>query len=76
MCSECHMIPCHPNCPNAPAPLAVYRCKHCDEDIYLGDECVEFDGDYYHTECFDDCAASILRNLYGAIDMIAEDCDD
>lgn len=60
MCSECHQYPCHPQCPNAPEPPKVYTCKHCNEDIVVGDECYEYDGDYYHEDCFNDCAVEIL----------------
>lgn len=73
MCAECRMTPCHPSCPNAPDPPTVYTCKHCSEPIVVGDEYTELDGDYYHRECFDDCAASILRSEYGATDGEAEE---
>lgn len=48
MCDICRQTPCHPCCPNAPDPVAIYTCKYCGEDIVEGDEYVEIDGDYYH----------------------------
>ncbi len=62
MCEICHQTPCHPRCPMAPEPPKVYTCKYCGEDIVVGDECCEYAGNYYHYECFCDCAAEILLN--------------
>lgn len=72
MCDICRQTPCHPCCPNAPDPVAIYTCKYCGEDIVEGDEYVEIDGDYYHEECFEDCAAVILLEQFGAFKGVAE----
>ena len=76
MCAECRRTPCDPRCPNAPDPPAVYTCKYCSEDIVVGDDFVELDGDYYHEECFTDNAANILLEQYGARKGVAEAEDE
>ncbi len=73
MCEICRQSPCHPRCPNAPDPPTVYTCKHCNEPIVVGDEYYELDGDYYHEECFEDNAAAILTESYGATKGTAEE---
>lgn len=72
MCAICMRTPCDPRCPNAPDPPAVHTCKHCGESIISGDEFFEVDGDFYHDECFMDCAANILVNQFGARKGVAE----
>lgn len=72
MCAICMRTPCDPRCPNAPDPPAVHTCKHCGESIVPGDEFFEVDGDFYHDECFMDCAANILVNQFGARKGVAE----
>lgn len=72
MCSVCMRTPCDPRCPNAPEPQAVYTCKHCGEPIVPGDEFFEVDGDYYHDDCFSDCASGILIEKFGARKGVAE----
>jgi len=42
----------------------ICTCPYCGEDIYPGDEIIEFEGDKYHVECFQDQAYVILCNLY------------
>ena len=59
MCMECRQYPCHPRCPNAPEPAAVYDCAYCNEPIRAGDEYVEFDGNHYHENCYSDKAPSL-----------------
>lgn len=72
MCSECYQMPCHPRCPNAPEPTAVYTCKHCAEGITVGEEYTEIDGEYYHVECVSDMTTSELLILFGAVVCTAE----
>lgn len=72
MCAICMRTPCDPRCPNAPDPPEVHTCKHCGESIAPGDEFFEVDGDFYHGECFMDCAANILVNQFGARKGVAE----
>ena len=50
MCEICHMTPCHPQCPNAPEPPAVYYCKVCGESIVAGETYYEMDSEFYHEE--------------------------
>ena len=69
----CMRTPCDPRCPNAPDPPAIYTCKHCGEPIVPGDEFYEVDGDYYHDDCFTDCAADILVSRFGAVKGVAEE---
>ena len=59
MCEICHMTPCHPQCPNAPEPPAVYYC--------------EMDSEFYHEECFEDNAVNILMEECGAMKGVAEE---
>lgn len=47
MCEICHMTPCHPQCPNAPEPPAVYYCKVCGEPIVAGETYYEMDSEFY-----------------------------
>lgn len=76
MCSECRMTPCHPRCPNAPEPAAVYTCKICKEPITEGEEYYEMDAEFYHEECFEDNAVKILLEECGAMKGTAEKEDD
>ena len=76
MCDICRQSPCHPQCPNAPDPPTVYVCKSCGDPIVVGDEYYEFDGDYYHEECFEDNATAILVEQCGATRGTAEEDED
>lgn len=66
MCENCALFVCSSRCPNAPAPSAVYTCAWCGEDIIAGDETVLLEHAYYHRECFEDNAADILLQDFGA----------
>ena len=59
MCMECRQYPCHPRCPNAPEPAAVYECAYCNEPIRAGDDYVELDGNHYHEDCYANKAPSL-----------------
>ena len=72
MCDICHRTPCDSRCPNAPDPPTVYTCKYCGEPVVAGDEYVDVDGDYYHEECFEDCAAEILLEQVWVSKGVAE----
>lgn len=65
MCSECHMTPCHPRCPNAPDPPAVTTCYRCKESICPGDEYARIDGVDYCEGCIDDMPYCVLIPLLG-----------
>lgn len=72
MCDICHQSPCHSLCPNALEPPSVYTCKVCGESIVSGDDYYELDGEFYHEECFEDKAVSILLDNFGAMKGVAE----
>ena len=72
MCSVCRKSPCDSRCPNAPDPPTVYTCKYCGEPIVEGDEYVDVDGDFYHSECFSDAAESILMEQSWVTRVVAE----
>ena len=73
MCEICHMTPCHPQCPNAPEPPAVYYCKVCGEPIVAGETYYEMDSEFYHEECFEDNAVNILMEECGAMKSVEEE---
>ena len=72
MCSVCCMSPCHPRCPNADEPKAIYKCSFCEESIVEGDEYYELDGEYYHDECFEDNALEFIIEKLGVTKRTAE----
>ena len=72
MCDICLQYPCNPRCPNALAPRFAYTCKYCKQAVEAGEAYVEVDGDFYHEECFDECATEILLKEYGAVKGIME----
>lgn len=53
MCNECHQIPCHPGCPNAPGPKLVFICSGCGDDIYEGDDYWDIMGEQFCEDCID-----------------------
>ena len=72
MCSVCRKSPCDSRCPNAPDPPTVYTCKYCGEPIVEGDEYVDVDGDFYHSECVSDAAEGILMEQSWVTRGVAE----
>ncbi len=76
MCAECHQTPCHPRCPNAPEPKAIFICESCGEAICEGDDAYEIGGAYYHEECAEDNALEILVELFDARKFTAEPQED
>ena len=55
MCSECHMNPCHPHCPNAPEPKPVMYCDNCNQGICNGEAYYSFNGKIICEYCIDSC---------------------
>jgi hypothetical protein len=51
MCSECYQNPCHPQCPNAPDPPAVYFCFSCGDSIVDGQDYFEVADETYCEDC-------------------------
>lgn len=60
MCDICHRTPCDPRCPNAEDAATVYDCEYCGEPIRVGDLYREYDGKYYHDDCFPQAAVNIV----------------
>lgn len=54
MCTECHQHPCHPRCPNAPDPIAVFICAGCGQEIYDGEDYWDIMGEQFCRKCIDD----------------------
>ena len=54
MCSECWQHPCHPQCPNAPEPPAVFVCSGCGEEIVAGEDYWDILGEQFCENCIDD----------------------
>ena len=77
MCEICRQYRCPAGCPNAPDPPAVVACEYCGENIVVGDEYFEYNGNYYHVECFADAAVSLLlENGASHGEMDYDDIDD
>ena len=53
MCEECRMNPCHPSCPNAPDPKAVFICSFCGVEIFEGDDYWDIMGEQFCEGCID-----------------------
>ena len=53
MCEECRQSPCHPRCPNAPDPIAVFICSGCGHEIYEGDDYWDILGEQFCESCID-----------------------
>lgn len=51
MCDICLQSPCHPRCPNAPDPPAVYICSGCGHTIREGDDYWEVLGEQFCGDC-------------------------
>ena len=52
-CDICLQLPCHPRCPNAAGPPAVYICSGCGQDIYDGEDCWFIMGEQFCERCID-----------------------
>lgn len=63
MCSVCRMIPCHPRCPNAPEPVAKYKCCGCGKGIYEGDKFFDGPEGYVCEYCIDNMTAREVLEL-------------
>lgn len=53
MCEVCLSLPCHPRCPNAPEPPAVFICSGCGDPIYDGDDYWDILNEQWCKECVD-----------------------
>ena len=54
MCMECRQTPCHPRCPNASEPKAIFVCSGCSRDIYEGDDYYEIMGEQFCENCIEE----------------------
>ena len=52
-CDICLQSPCHPRCPNAADPPAVFVCSGCGRDIYDGDDYWDIMGEQFCERCVD-----------------------
>ena len=53
MCDICLQSPCHPRCPNAADPPAVFVCSGCGDDICDGDDYWDIMGEQFCENCVD-----------------------
>ena len=51
MCNICRQTPCHPRCPEAPEPKAIYECINCNAGIYDGDGYYDLNGERWCVDC-------------------------
>lgn len=64
MCDVCLQSPCHPRCPNALDPPAVYVCSGCSRDIYEGDDYWDILGEQWCERCVDNARRIADREPY------------
>lgn len=67
MCEICHRSPCHPRCPNAPDPPAVFICSGCGHEIYEGEEYWDILGEQYCTYCVDEAMTEAEHDTVCAV---------
>lgn len=51
MCDICRQVPCHPRCPNAPDPPAVFVCSGCSREILAGEDYWDVLGEQFCEDC-------------------------
>lgn len=51
MCEECWQTPCHPACPNADPPRAVFICSGCGAEIVEGEDYWDLVGEQFCEDC-------------------------
>lgn len=72
MCSLCLRTPCHPMCPNAPEPMALYRCYKCGTGIAEGEKYLDSPKGQICEDCLDRMRVEELLGLLGESLTIAE----
>lgn len=65
MCEICGQYPCHPRCPNAPEPEAVYICASCGEKITEGERYYDAPGGPVCEECVREMNGEEFMELAG-----------
>ncbi len=72
MCSICMSVPCHPRCPNAPEPVAVFSCCKCGDGIQAGGKYYNSPEGYMCEECIEDMTAGefmrIIRETFSTVE--------
>lgn len=64
MCDICLRNPCHPRCPNAADPPAVFICSGCGDNILDGDEFLELCGEQWCMNCVDSARRTAVYDPY------------
>lgn len=72
MCDLCLSIPCHPRCPNAPEPAAVYSCCECGGGIQNGGKYYDSPEGYICEDCIEDMTVREFMELIGETFSTAE----
>lgn len=72
MCRVCMHTPCHPRCPNASEPAAVYECCKCGCGIYDGDRFYYSLCGYVCEDCIEDMTVKEFMELIGEMFSTAE----
>lgn len=68
MCNECHMLPCHPRCPNNNEDEhSGIVCDSCNEEVERGDSYYVFaNGEIVCAYCIDDLSREELAERMNA----------
>lgn len=64
MCDICLQAPCHPRCPNASDPPAVFVCSGCGDDIHDGEDYWDIMGEQYCESCIDKARGVAVYDPY------------
>ncbi len=75
MCEICGKSPCHPRCPNADEPEAIYTCVKCGGDILPGEEYMDYPYGEICGKCLDNMDVSDWTDLIGGIITTAKEED-
>lgn len=75
MCQECHQSPCHPRCPNAPEPKAVFICSGRGEEIFEGDDYWDILGEQFCEECIKNAKTEAEQNGFVCVNCGHEICE-
>ena len=64
MCNICLQFPCHPRCPNAPDPPAVFVCSGCSKEIVDGEDYWDIMGEQWCEKCVDNARRTAEYDPY------------
>lgn len=65
MCGVCMGVRCHPRCPVAPEPEAVYKCRRCGGGICEGDKYLDSLEGKICEDCLDGMTVNEVLGLFG-----------